>query len=268
MDDSEFWRAIELAAGSSLPEDVADVGRYVASRGPDAVASFAAHLDQAVSRLLAAGVADVLRRGATTADGRRAASLSPSEVDRCLEGLVLGGRRFFEAVLADPNLVEDAETVPLVDLRSAVAAAKTEPGIGGPLWEERPGDRRRDGSPWIVIYLARGLAVDGPDSHPWNDRAFVSRFEKVALLRSLDDDWRAWRAEIGAKRLDVWIEYCRPEYEGERVAVTERGRATAVTVYRDAGRLAAVDEPAAIAEREATAVLDSVRATLPAGDGA
>lgn len=259
----EFWRAIEMAAGSELPEDVADVARYVASRGDAAVASFAARLDRAVTRLREAGVPDVLRSGATGADGRAFADLTESETDRALEAMVLGGRRFFETVLADPRHVHAAEAVPSVDLGAAVETARAEPGIEEePLWVERPGDRRRDGSPWIVIYLARGVGVDRSDTRPWNVPGFVSRFEKVALLRSLDDSWREWRDGIGAKRLDVWIEYSLPEDEPERVAVTDRGRTTGATVYRDAHRLQAAVEPVAIAQREAETVLDLVRGEL------
>lgn len=259
----EFWRAIEMASGSGLLEDLADVGRYVASRGDAAVAAFTARLKQAVTRLREAGVPDVLRRGATTADGRAFADLSEVEMDSGLEAMVVAGRQWFEILLADPEQASGSRRVPSVDLRQAVEAARAEPGIGDkPLWEERPGDRRRDGSPWIVIYLAQGVGVAGPNAHPWNARAFTARYSKVALLRSLDDSWREWRTSIGARRLDVWIEYCLPEDEPERVAVTGRGRTTAVTVFRDAHRLQAAEEPVVIAEREAETVLGLVRAEL------
>jgi hypothetical protein len=257
-----FWRAVEMAVGSSLPEDIADIGRYVGSRGDAAVAAFAAHLGQVMTWLRGSGVIDVLRKGATTVDGRSIVDLLPSDVDRCLEALVLGGRRYVEAVLADPHWIGDADGLPLVDLGSVVEATVAEIGEAVPLWMERPGDRRRDSQPWIVTYLAQGVGLGGPEAHPWSAPWFVSRYQKVALLRSLDDDWRDWRDAIGINRLDVWIEYCSPEKEPERSAVTDRRRTAAVTVYRDAARLQMADEPVAIAEREATLVLEIVRAAL------
>lgn len=264
--EDRFWRAIEIAAYGMLDKDIADVGRYVASRGPAAVAEFEAELDRTVVALRHAGVADSLQRAKTTTpDGRAFADLPDLEVDHGLASLLLAGKRYFEILLKDPEREGSGPgSLALVDFHQAVETAREEAGIEtAPLWQEMPGDRRRDGNLWIELSQATGVGVPGWNSAPWTVRGLPERFRKAAVLRSLDDSWREWRSSIGARALDVWVEYWLPESEPERVAVTKRGRKTAVVVYRDFPRLLAPGDPIEIAEREADAVFDAIRSALP-----
>jgi len=260
--EDRFWRAIEIAVDGSLEKDIADVGRYVASRGDAAVAEFEVELAKAVRALRDAGLPDLLRRETTTTDGRAFADLPETDMDHGLERYLLAGKRYFEVLLENPAREGGPFSIPLVDLRQAVEAARRQPGIdAAPLWQERPGDRRRDGTLWINLYQGLGVGLDW-NSPPWTTRGLSERFKKAAVLRSLDDSWRAWRSGIGAQRLDVWVEYWLPGSEPERVGVWKQGRTTAVTVYRNIDRLMAPSDPLQLAEQEADAVFDEVRATL------
>lgn len=262
--ERRFWRAIEIAAHGELEKDIADVGRYVASRGEVAVAEFGVELLKAVAALRGAGVAEALRRGTTTTDGRALAELSDAEMDHVLESLVVGGgNRYFQILLKDPEREAGGGRLPMVDLLGAVEAARAEPGIEAtPLWQEKRGDRRRDGSLWIELSQGLGVGLDW-NSPPWTTTGLSTRFQKAAVIRSLDDSWRAWRSGIGAKRLDVWLEYWLPGDEAERVAVTETGSTTAVTVHRNIDRLKAQGDPVQLAEQEAETVFNEIRTSLP-----
>lgn len=263
MCEKTFWQAIDMASKSTRPDDVMDVGRFVASRGERSVAEFLEQLEGALLQARTAGLVDVLLGDATAADGRAVAELDEHEVDQFLQALVLRGSRWFGMLLDDPDNVQGIKGGALVDLRQVIDEARQEPGIdAAPLWAQRPGDRRRDGSPWIWITVATGVGVPGLDASPWKDHAFFGRFDKAALLCSLDDSWRAWRSGIGAKKLDVTVEYWWPGDEPERVEVLERGRSTDVTVYRDANRVMAEGDLVELGDHEASAALELVRNTL------
>jgi len=258
-----FWRAIELATGGTLNEDIADVGRYVASRGDSAVTEFSAELGRKVASLRNAGVVDVLARDATTADGRTFLRLPEIDQDHVLEWLLLTGRSRYQTLLTTPEAESGPGHIAQVDLRAAVERARSEPGIDvEPFWQEEPGDRRRDGNLWIEVFQGLGVGVPDWNDPPWSTPGLPERFLKAAVVRSLDASWRAWRSSIGARTLDVWLEYCMPDDEPERTVVAKQGRATSVKVYRSFPRLLGSGDPIRLAQREANAVFDEIRATL------
>lgn len=264
-----FWRAIEIGVYGRFDEDIADLGRYVASRGATAAAEFGGELGKAVTALRDAGVCDVLlARHATTTDGRAFADLPESEKDHCLEKLILFGRRDFDKCLANPERVGAGPwAIPLVDLRGAVESARAESGIeSGPLWQEEAGDRRRDGKLWLELDVVL-VGLDW-NSDPWTIPGVLERFEKAALLRSLDDSWRAWRSSIGARTVTVTLEYSAPGHQEERVAVEKLDASTEVTVCRDFSRLSVPGDALHLAELEAETVLDEVRAAYTSSEGA
>lgn len=261
--DSLLWDALKFQLSDDAAELV-DVAAYVVSRGTTAVEKFWTELTEQRDRLRDAGVVETIRSGGVTNTGVRVADLDDTGIDRCLDGLILEGRDFVDGLVRGTSLAE-GDPLLFPDLAAAFVAADNDPRVlDGPLWEARKGDLRRDGEPWLVVTAVRDDETDGVS--PVASDGFHEQFQRFCAQAALSDPWRRLRDKLGAKTLDILVDY-GGVFSDKPFEVTRKRRALDVTVQRAAPELVnhggdPTGQIAAGARREAIQVLRLVHEQL------